>query len=276
MKNVKFVDNVKEILNKFGPEILSGAAIIFTGLAIVETMRKAEEAVETKKTYEAEMESFNEMTEDSPDQEAVKKIIKTQKLQKNIELALIYKWALIFGIGSAVCMICSTKLSGSKLAAAYALAKLNEDKLKIGMEKVKELVGEEKAKDVECEVANELAKKNDIPFDCDDKPNPGEEYFIDKINGNWLIGTKEDIEQAAAQAEDELKRNHTLSYGRWLYILGHPFPYEADVGNTGWNIFRPFKMHIEKRKLGNKTYNYIIYDNAPKEKFKEMNAFAKQ
>ena len=41
MKNIKVINEVKNILDKFGPEILTGCAIIFSGLAIKAAMDKA-------------------------------------------------------------------------------------------------------------------------------------------------------------------------------------------------------------------------------------------
>ena len=114
MKNIKFVDDVKNILDKFGPEILTGLGIICTGLAIKSAIDVAEEATEVEMTYRADMKNLEEMTEGSPDQDAVKKTIKTRKLQKHIEKALVYKWSFIFGFSSALCMKISSRLHSKR------------------------------------------------------------------------------------------------------------------------------------------------------------------
>ena len=197
MKNLKFVNDIRDVLDRFGPEILTGCGIIFTGLAIKSAIDKAEEATEVKQTYDAEIKDFEEMTEDSTDQISVKKTIRTRKLQKNIELVMIYKWSLIFGVASAACVICSNRLSGSKLAAAYALAKLNEDKLKIALAKTKELLGEDGEKTIKDTIAEELAVKTDAPLVCTKNPELNQpEVFIDEGTGAWMKTTMENMEAA--------------------------------------------------------------------------------
>ena len=270
MKSFKIIDETKNIINKFGPEILTGVSIIFTGLAIKAAIDKAEEAVEVKMNYRAEMADFNEITESSPDQDAVKKTLKTKKIQKNIELALVYKWAIIFGIGSAICMICSTKLSGSKLAAAYALAKLNEDKLKIALEKTKEMFGDDAEKDIQNKITEELAIKNDAPRVCTDNPNLDEPtIFIDSYTGAWFESTMQKVQSSIETAKVYLSKNHTLSYNKWWAING--LPHDACyISNIGWNVFNPFDATIEDIKIGDKTYKTVTYKNKPDNNFYHM------
>ena len=275
MKNIKFVDDVKNVLDKFGPEILTGLGIIFTGLAIKSAIDAAEEATEVDMTYRAEMKEFEEMTEASPDQAAVKKTIKTRKLQKHIEKALVYKWSFIFGFSSAICMICSTKLSGSKIAAAYALAKLNEDKLKIALEKTKEMFGEDGEKAIKNKIADELMVKNDKPIALTKNPELNQpEVFTDAYTGNWLGGTKEGLEIARQKAISELQKNHVLSHKRWLMILG--VPYEnlktMKIDDVGWNVFNPFDFDLEELdvKFNGRNVYRILYKNEATSRYRDM------
>lgn len=270
MKNIKFVDDVKNVLDKFGPEILTGLGIIFTGLAIKSAIDAAEEATEVEMTYRAEMKEFEEMTEGSPDQEAVKKTIKTRKLQKHIEKALVYKWSFIFGFSSALCMICSTKLSGSKIAAAYALAKLNEDKLKIAIEKTKEMFGEDGEKSLKDKIVEELAFENDTPVVSTKNPELNEpELFMDSYTGWTIETTRENVENAAKEANRQLLKNHTLPYRKWYMILGLPGDYPV-ITNIGWNVFNPFEIEIVDKQIGSKIVHSIEYKNAPTQDFYHM------
>lgn len=272
MKNIKFFDETKNILNKFGPEILSGLAVIFTGLAIKSAMDKAEDAVEVKERYNEEIKNFNEMTESSADQEAAKKTLKTMKLQKNIELALVYKWSFIFGFSSAVCMVSSTKLSGSKLAAAYALAKLNEDKLKIALEKSKELFGEDAKEKLENKIAEGMMVKSTAPFAGDDDICAEDELlFEDGNTGIPIRTTMANIDRAKKDATDILKKNYKLSYKKWLTILGVPKEYVNNVGiNTGWNVLHPFDFELSEFQMGDVSAYLIKYKNEPIANFYHM------
>lgn len=270
MKNIKFVDDVKNILDKFGPEILTGLGIICTGLAIKSAIDVAEEATEVEMTYRADMKNLEEMTEGSPDQDAVKKTIKTRKLQKHIEKALVYKWSFIFGFSSALCMICSTKLSGSKLAAAYALAKLNEDKLKIALEKTKEMFGEDGEKSLKSKIIEELAIDKNAPFDSTKNPELNEpDIFVDSFTGAWIETTRENIDNAAKEANRQLLKNHTLPYRKWLMIVGLPGDI-CSITNVGWNVFNPFEIEIVDEQIGNKIMHVIKYKNEPRQDFYHM------
>ena len=281
MKNFKFFDETKNILNKFGPEILSGLAVIFTGLAIKSAIDKAEEATEVKMEYAADVKELTETyTENSENgtgrypwgNKDLNGLLKQRKLQKNIELALVYKWSFIFGFASATCMICSTKLSGSKLAAAYALAKLNEDKLKIALEKSKELFGEDAKDKLEEKIAGEMLIKSNAPFAGDNDICAEDELlFEDGSTGIPIRTTMANIDRAKKDALDILKKNHTLSYKKWLMILGVNKEYVNNVGvNTGWNVLHPFDFELSEFQMGDVSAYLIKYTNAPIVNFYHM------
>lgn len=272
MKNIKFVDDVKNVLDKFGPEILTGLGIICTGLAIKSAIDAAEEATEVEMEYRADVKELEESFEKCIEQgrPEVKKALKTRKLQKHIEKALVYKWSFIFGFSSALCMICSTKLSGSKIAAAYALAKLNEDKLKIALEKTKELFGEDGEKTLKDKIVEELAFENDTPVVSTKNPNLNEpELFMDSYTGWTIETTRENVENAAKEANRQLLKNHTLPYRKWYMILGLPGDYPV-ITNIGWNVFNPFEIEIVDKQIGSKVVHSIEYKNAPTQDFYHM------
>lgn len=272
MKNIKFVDDVKNILDKFGPEILTGLGIICTGLAIKSAIDAAEEATEVEMEYAADIKELEESFAKSIEQgrPEVKKALKTRKLQKHIEKALVYKWSFIFGFSSALCMICSTKLSGSKIAAAYALAKLNEDKLKIAVEKTKEMFGADGEKTLKDKIVEELAIENDTPLVSTNNPHMNQpEKFVDSYTGAWIETTRENIDEAAKEANRQLLKNHTLPYRKWYMILGLPGDACA-VTNIGWNVFNPFEIEIVDKQIGNAVMHVIEYKNAPTQDFYHM------
>lgn len=278
MKNFKFVNDVKDVLDKFGPEILTGFGIIFTGLAIKSAIDKAEEATNANMECKADcMELEQEAEVRTIGSEDLKKSIKSRKLQKNIELVMIYKWSLIFGVASAACVICSNRLSGSKLAAAYALAKLNEDKLKIALAKTKELLGEDGEKTIKDTIAEELAVKTDAPLVCTKNPELNQpEVFIDEGTGAWMKTTMENMEAARQKAISELQKNHVLSYKRWLTILGYPYEElrrnKLNVNNQGWNTFHPFDIKIVQlsEKYDGRPMYRIEYKNDAQINYREM------
>ncbi len=270
MQTKKFFNDARETLNKFGPEILTGLAIIFTGMAIKSAIDHAEEAVEIKKNYKADAFEAYKTNEENSDPDSMKKIMRSKKLQRNIELALAYKWSFIFGFSSAVCMACSTKLSGSKIAAAYALAKLNEDKLKIALEKAKEFFGEDGANKLENKIMEELAINKNAPFVSTKNPGLNQpEVFVDGYTGAWVETTRENILTSIQRAKDELSKNHALSYKRWLVIFGYP-SVDNDFNDIGWNVFKPFDAEIVDEMIGDKVMHYIKYKNKPMQNFMHM------
>ena len=279
MKNIKFVDDVKNVLDKFGPEILTGLGIIFTGLAIKSAIDSAEEATEVDMEYRADVKELTETYKEKPENgtgrypwgsKDLNKLLKQRKLQKHIEKALVYKWSFIFGFSSAVCMICSTKISGAKLGAALALAKLNEDKLKIALEKTKEMFGEDGEKTLKDKIVEELAIKNDIPLTSTKNPDLNEpEIFVDSYTGAWIETTRENINHAAEEAKRQLSKNHTLPYRKWYMILGLPGD-ATNITNIGWNVFNPFRIEIVDKQIGNKMMHNIVYMNEPRQDFYRM------
>lgn len=279
MQTKKFFNDARETLNKFGPEILTGLAIIFTGMAIKSAIDHAEEATKVNMEYTADVKELNDTYKEDPETKSgrypwgskdLNALVKQRKLQRNIELVLAYKWSFIFGFSSAVCMACSTKLSGSKIAAAYALAKLNEDKLKIALEKAKEFFGEDGANKLENKIMEELAINKNAPFVSTKNPGLNQpEIFVDGYTGAWVETTRKNILTSIQRAKDELSKNHALSYKRWLVIFGYP-SVDNDFIDIGWNVFKPFDAEIVDEMVGDKVMHYIKYKNKPMQNFMHM------
>lgn len=270
IRDIKIIDKVKKVGDQFGPEILMILAGVATIAAVIDAMSHAKDAAEIKERCEDDILDLSNMQSQAECKPgSIEKEIKNRKIQKNIELFGIYKWTYLLCLVSLISMFASSKISSIRIAELLALAKLNEDKLKIALKNAKDVLGEDGEEKLKKKIAEELALSKDAPFEV--TKNPGlhkPETFIDSDTGAWIESTREDIRRAAEVAEEELKRNHTLSYRKWLMIMGVPDVIAS--ANRGWNVFKPFKIRLDDAYVGDKPVVYIMYENQPESDFYKM------
>ena len=156
MKNIKigkFFKGFKELLDTNAPTIMTFGSVLGVIGTVYFMHRAAKEAAKVEEKYEEKLE---ELTAETEDEEELKEAKAHLKMNKCMSLLYIYRWALASGIGSAGFAILSNYLNGRTIMMLGTLLATNTDKLQKVSEKAKELVGEEKFKELKESVENEL------------------------------------------------------------------------------------------------------------------------
>lgn len=144
-----------------------------------------------------------------------KKWIAKQYLTKVIPL---YIPVAILEAGSVVCLVKSYDISAKRLAAATALAEVSVETLRIYRDKAREVLGKEKAEELDKEVR---AQKEDIHEQLEAHGDPYCEiqWFKDELTGQEFLSTKEKIKEACLTLNLRLHSEMTMSVNDWIDIL---------------------------------------------------------
>ena len=179
-------------------------------------------------------------------------------LAKEYALSVIplYIPVMIFGTGSAVCLIKSYDINAKRLAAATALAEVSIDTLRLYKEKAKKELGEEKFKELEKEVRDEkLDIKN---TDVSSSISNDIQWFKDELTGQEFLCTKENILRANLEFVTRLHNEMMISVNELIDILNdHSFScgdgnyqlqHVLDGDDRGWE--EGYDIYIDCKKTG--------------------------
>jgi hypothetical protein len=276
-KNKKFLNGLKEVLDKNAPTIATFGSVIGVGLTIFFMHKSSTQAAIVEEKYQEDIEANEEKYDSGNDPETAEeyKSEKTRiKLNKYVQLIYVYRWALISGIGSAGFAFLSNYLNGRTIAALTGFLALNTDKLKLAAKKGKELLGEDKFKElqesVEREILGERLVKGEVKpqrtnyvvaVKEDSEPEEGLEFFYLTFWGHMYEIAKSQVEDAISEAS----KLDYLTFNDFRGMLGfEPCPAGSDYC---WNAKdgNPFKAHIGfDPNVGPCGVHTIEIDNYPK------------
>lgn len=213
----KFVRGVKKSVIKHTPEILTGVGIVgmftTTVLAVTATP-KALRLLEEKKEQE--------QTEELPVLEVVKTAWKP------------YIPAAVTATLSTACLIGASSVSNRRnaaLAAAYALSKADFRDYK---EKVVEVIGEKKEKQVREEVSQKKINENPVSENTIFTTEKGNTLCFDVISGRYFKSDLEKIKRAVNKLNRDMLSDHYISLNEFYIDIGLP---PTKLGEEmGWNI----------------------------------------
>lgn len=211
----KFLKDTKFIVSKHSPEILTGLGIagmiISIGLAVKATP-KALDSIEDKKV---ELEA-DELTVKETVQATWKHYIPT----------------VVTAAASTACIIGANSVHSKRNAALATAYKLSETALSEYQNKVVEVVGEEKEREIRHEVTKDRAKNNP----------PGNVYiagsggvlYLDSYSDRYFTARPTDVHTAINKVYDQMRNENYASLNDLYGYLNLNYTTPGDI--LGWSI----------------------------------------
>ncbi len=269
---------LKDILDKNAPTIATFGSVAGVALTIYFMHRANKNATKVEEKYQEDISHVKgdilAQNSDPISDEDLEKEIKAEttriKMNKTMQLIYVYRWALLSGIGSAGFAILSNYLNGRTIAALGTVLAMNTDKIKIGAEKVKEAIGEEKfnklREDIDSTLLDKKIMSGDAKINTAKIVQPGlvdpeegfERYYIPYFDEIWDIPPAQ-VKDALNEADkmDYLTYNDLRGFLGFNYCgMGRKFYWDASKKN-------PFKAHIGYVNIGIPGIRAIIFDNEP-------------
>lgn len=165
----------------------------------------------------------------------------------------LYIPVAILGGGSAFCLVKSYDINAKRLAGATALAEVSMEALRLHKEKEKEILGEEKAKEIEEKVREEEQHSRDISAD----PSCDIQWFKDELTGQEFLCTKEQIVRANLEFVTRLHNEMMISVNEWIDILNDyafncgqdiQLQHVLDGDERGWE--EGYDIYVDCKKPG--------------------------
>lgn len=273
LQNFNFKDNklftgIKDALDSNLPTIATFGSLIGIGAMFYFMHKASTDASIEQNSYEMEKAEVKTMHQSDPEEQKME--LRKTKINHTLQLIYVYRWALIAGGSAGACALLSNWLNGRTIATMGVLLATNQEKLKKGGEKIKEMIGEEKFKEfqdsvnseifgekaikgeLKTEVSNKAIGKDDAPWDDDDW-----ERYYDTWSGEIYEIHRGVMDDALSEASKIV----FLRWNDWRGMLG----YDACMlgYDHGWGIKNRFKAHIGWIDIGHGGMKSIIYDVQP-------------
>lgn len=190
----------------------------------------------------------------------------------------LYIPVMFLSAGSVVCLVKSYDINAKRLAAATALVEVSAETLRLYKEKAKEVLGEEKAKELE----KEVKKEKDILKE--QEPSNGNydiQWFRDELTGQEFISTKDAVKSANLEFMARLNVEMMLSVNEWLDILDDytlecqkdpikQLSHTLDGDERGWESGYPIYVYTNDVCMGSKGQSCIklTYSLPPKPNYR--------
>ena len=208
---------VKDKLVEKTPEIATGLAIggvVLTGIFTAKATKTALELIE-----EAEEEKRGSLTK--------KEIVKVAYKP--------YIPVFIIGLGSIaniLVLFVSENRRIAALSAAYGISQLTLTEYK---DKIVEMVGAEKAEEIESEIADSIAFSG-VMFPEFIRTGDGDIPFIDRYIGIRFLSSYEAVEKAHTELVSYISKNDGATINDWLEFLHIPDKYMCEMNEyNGWS-----------------------------------------
>lgn len=293
LMNNKFMNGIGTIISENASTITMVGAVVTLGLTLWEAFKASEEvaAVKAKSEEAIAKAAANkpvEVTEDDTDEdaegstgiavlseEAVAQQIKEIKAGRNFRYIYAYKWALMFGVLSAVLMILTKWIDGMTIAGLTALGVKYQDQLKSFMNHTKETVGEEKFQEIKDKTLEEKVLKNffgeDGPQARKFSPRLGNRLWVDTEEGLVFQMDLKDVQDTLDHAEEYYRQNEKYGLGQSKYLEMFGFSKEEIRRQTGQNRFvekwwgpnAPFKPSIGTATIMGASFPSIQFAYQP-------------
>lgn len=260
-----FFSGAENFLNENGPTLSMFGAFVALGLSLYEAFKASKKVVNVEDQFEHDKREVEK--KDIPEEEKTAEI-KELKASRNIKYVLAYKWAFASGGASVAMMFLCNYLNGAKIATLTTALAFNQNKIKKLIRNSKEVIGEEKFKEIDDKTLEDLVKKNFVDEDGPivirpDTSTPGMgDLYIDTYSGVQFQfrGTEEQLRQVFKRATDKSYGKAGLPTSRFYSMLGIPTPAWA-WGVWGPNL--PCMPHIGKRDILGATFKTIEFDYMP-------------
>ena len=212
------LNGIKRFASKNGPGILTGigiAGMITTTVLAVNATPKALKLIEDKKKEE--------------------KVDKLTPVETVKACWKPYIPAVVTGVGSVACLIGATSVNAKRNAALATAYKLSETALSEYKDKVVEVIGDEKEKEVREKLSEDRIKSHPVNSETI-KTGNGDDLFFDPLTGRYFESAIEDINRAVN------KLNKEMIHDMFGYCSLNEFYSEIGLDMTelgedlGWNL----------------------------------------
>lgn len=219
---MKFFKVVKHGVQKKTPEILTGIGIAGMATTVVLAVRatpKAMELIEQKQCENAgEMGDIEKLTP----METVKVAWKP------------YIPAVLTGLGSTACLIGGISVSARRTAAMATAYKISETALSEYKEKMVEVIGEKKAKEIKEKINSDKVEKNPVTKSNVIITGKGDTLCCDLAFNQYFRSDIEKIKKAVNEINRQLTYDMYVSLNEFYDALGIP---HIPIGDSlGWNL----------------------------------------
>ena len=261
--DAKLISKTLNFIRENGSTFSMLGGIVCLGIALYEAFKASDEVSDASEEYAKKVEEIERGTS-TGDEKA--KEIKQAKTMRNLKYVSAEKGALIFG-GASMGLIFLTKyLDGIAISGLAALAMTKQEELKNLKEKAKEVIGEEKFKEIEEKCLEDKILRNFVKEDGNVALKPyhrGGHIFVDTSTGVIFQMDEEDLKAVLERAEDYCARNHYLYQDKLFAMLGLDPPDERLAKVRRWGPENPFKAKIGTRTAFGMTCSSIEYDYQP-------------
>ena len=268
MKTNKMFKGIGGFLDQNAPTIATFGSMIFSGLTVFFAYKAAKAAGRVQEQRDADIDDVKQdVAAGITTAEEGKAEERRVRLSSDMQLIYIYRWSLVSAFLAGGLAFLSNHLNGRTIAGMSAMIALNQDKIKAGTEKVKELVGEEKFEklrnDINREVLGEKTSSGDIKTEVtksasnDDADDDNYERYYDTYWGQFIEINPGVLMDAISEAE----RTTFLKWNDWRGMLGME---SCRAGYyVGWGNKNRFKARIGWIDTGDGGTKAIIYDTEP-------------
>ena len=216
----KFSTAVNNFLNKNGTTILTTIGVVSEAIAIHEMYKAADEIKQA-------IADVDEMEITSKPEELW---LKTKAIAKPAAPTVLW---FTFGAG---CIAASHKADSKKIAALTSAYEFSESYRREYVNKVKEKLGEKKAKEIDDEFYEEQAKKN-MPSGPHDSAicltGKGDQLYYDEQSGRFIRTCPQHLEKCKIDISHQVYVNNYASVNDWYCLLNIPTCGFGD--KAGWN-----------------------------------------
>ena len=264
VKNVsgsKLFGSIGNFIKNNGSTVSMVAGIICVVGTVYAAFKASDEVSAINSEFRKEKQEIDSLAV-SDDEKALK--IKDLKTRRNVRYILAYKFVGLLGGGAIGFSILAKYLDGIALAGVTAFAMSKEDEIKKFVKNGKEMLGEEKFKELEDKTLEDRISEKFFGEGSAKRVSPrGGHLVIDTDSATMFQINESDLEEVLQHAEEYCARNHGLSQAKFFEMLGFvESPTEAR--NKWWGPNNPFKAHISNRsylgaQIPSIEYEYMAY-----------------
>lgn len=182
--------------------------------------------------------------------------------------------AVGIGVVSAACIVLGTTKNLQRNAALATVYAVSESTLREYQKKTKEVVGEEKEKEIRSEVAKASVKDKQVIVESRDSEyvhhtGNGDTLIYDSFSGRYFRSSMNDVERAANQINKRLYNDYIMTVNDFYDELNIP---TIGAGSLiGWksdNEMMDIGFDSDVDRLGN-PYLVLTYHNRPSVIYRE-------
>lgn len=278
IKSSGLFSGVKKLLDTNAPTVATFGSVLSLGLTMFFMHKASKAAAKVSEKYDEQLEELeiyrvdddeDKTVEDGAIDESEYKTEKARiKMNKALSLVWVYRHAIVSGVVSGALAFLSNYLNGRTIATITGALALSHDKIKIGIEKSKELLSDEKFEQLRNEINSEMlgnkvergefkAEQSKLVATGSDGPDEGcERFYIPYSDEFWDIP-----EGCLKDAICDASRMEYLSFNDFRNMCGYGS--SKIGGKVKWDFRNEFKAHIGYVNIGIGGMKALIFDNEP-------------